>query len=454
LLKEYVPFLAVILFSASVLVGFVGLYGHLHEERKESGNTLWNLVQLETDYLDFQHALDLYTHPQGSVSQADVHGRFELLVNRLAQFTEGEQAVQLHSNAGVPETVAGLEAALAAIEADIRRLSPDDDATYRAIRDRLAAFRQPIRAAARASLLAEADGTPLKLYDDRGSYALLALSLIGTLASGSFLIVLLVRHLRKANCAWAKARQAQREAEDANRAKSQFLANVSHDLRTPLNAIIGFSQMIELDVLGPLADSRYRDYGRDIRTSAQHLQSLIDDLLDLSKIELGRFTLREEIVDVADVVASSIYMIDDQAKAAGVTIRSRLPVDLPLLVADARALKQVILNLLSNGVKFTPNGGRVTVSVRLRYDGCMLFYVADTGIGIAERDLARVTAPFEQAHNARLRGHRGTGLGLSLCKRLVELQGGTMTITSQRGVGTTVAITFPAERVHRIALAA
>jgi signal transduction histidine kinase len=157
---------------------------------------------------------------------------------------------------------------------------------------------------------------------------------------------------------------------------------------------------------------------------------------------------------VTDVVASSIYMIDDQAKAAGVSIRSHLPVGLPPLTADVRALKQILLNLLSNGVKFTPKGGHVTVSARLRFDGCMLFYVSDTGVGIADKDLRRVTAPFEQADNPLFRRHRGTGLGLALCKRLIGLHGGELTIASQRGVGTTVTVAFPAHRVQAIARAA
>jgi signal transduction histidine kinase len=227
---------------------------------------------------------------------------------------------------------------------------------------------------------------------------------------------------------------------------------MSHELRTPLNAVIGFSEIIKEAMLGDDRIDSYRGYATDIHESGCHLLSLINDILDMSKIEAGKLELVDETVDLADAIETSLRLVRERALQNGVDLVSDVPEDLPSLTADLRKIKQIAINLLSNAVKFTPAGGRVTVSACVRDDGRMILRVADTGIGIAEDDIETVLAPFGQADAGLNRQYEGTGLGLSLTKALAELHGGTLDIKSRTGEpdrGTTVDVVFPAARVIR-----
>ncbi|MBW3616267.1 MAG: PAS domain-containing protein [Proteobacteria bacterium] len=230
-------------------------------------------------------------------------------------------------------------------------------------------------------------------------------------------------------------------AEGANKAKSEFLANMSHELRTPLNAINGFSEIMVGEMFGPLGDPRYKGYAADILNSGQHLLALINDILDMSKIEAGKMNLNIEPVSLDEVVEGSVRLVRDRAEAAGLALRVDLPA-LPEVDADYRALKQVMLNLLSNALKFTPRGGRVAVEA-LREGGRVRVSVADNGIGISEEDLARLARPFEQAESQLVKTQQGSGLGLALTKSLVELHGGRLELSSEPNVGTTASFTLP-----------
>jgi PAS domain S-box-containing protein len=252
-----------------------------------------------------------------------------------------------------------------------------------------------------------------------------------------------ITHLKRAE---ADLRQAKEQAELANRAKSAFLANMSHELRTPLNAIIGFAEIIQMEMLGPVGTARYLEYATDIGTSGHHLLNLINDLLDLSKIEAGKLELHESWVDIPATVETCLRFVKERALNHGVTLATELIGTLPPLWADERAMKQILLNLLTNAVKFTPDGGRVTVCATLDAERRLRLAVSDTGIGIAPKDMPRVLEAFGQIDSAMNRKHAGTGLGLPLTRSLIELHGGEFAIESEAGKGTTVSAHFPVQR--------
>jgi len=234
-------------------------------------------------------------------------------------------------------------------------------------------------------------------------------------------------------------------AETANRAKSEFLANMSHELRTPLNAINGFSEIMVGEMYGPLGDPRYRDYARDILNSGEHLLALINDILDMSKIEAGKLHLRFEQLSMEEVASETARLVKARADVVGVSIVLNFPA-LPDIEADYRAVKQVMLNLLSNAVKYTPRGGTVTISAEARTDpmgGRVCVSVKDTGIGIPQEDLQRLARPFEQVESHLARTTSGTGLGLALTKSLVEMHNGDLHLESTPGEGTTVSFVLP-----------
>ncbi|MGC1303503.1 MAG: ATP-binding protein, partial [Caulobacteraceae bacterium] len=239
-------------------------------------------------------------------------------------------------------------------------------------------------------------------------------------------------------------------AENANSAKSEFLANMSHELRTPLNAINGFSEIMATEMFGVLGDRRYKEYANDILSSGQHLLALINDILDMSKIEAGKMNLSFEALELEDLVGEAVRLMRNRAEAAKLRMEIDIPADLPTVDADYRAVKQVLLNLLSNAVKFTPQGGRIVVAAR-EADGPtgrrVRITVTDSGIGIAPEDLARLAKPFEQVETQHSKTQQGTGLGLALTKSLVELHEGVFTMESAPGVGTTVIFTLPIRRI-------
>lgn len=237
------------------------------------------------------------------------------------------------------------------------------------------------------------------------------------------------------------------EARAANRAKTQFLANMSHELRTPLNAIIGFSEMFKLETFGPLASPQYKDYAYDIHDSAGHLLAIINDILDVSKIEAGERDLNEAELNVEAVIESCLRLVKERAERADHTIAVELSEVLPGLYAEERALKQILLNLLSNAIKFTPDRGRISVAAGIADDGGLELCVIDTGIGIAAEDTDQAMSHFGQVDAKLERNYEGTGLGLPLARSLIELHGGTIRLESEVGVGTTVTVRFPAERV-------
>jgi len=241
-------------------------------------------------------------------------------------------------------------------------------------------------------------------------------------------------------------RRAQMDAEMANRAKSQFLANVSHELRTPLNAIIGFSEVMKDELMGPLGARIYKEYSGDIHESGRHLLAIINDILDLSRVESGQATLNEGEIDVPHMIEACLTLIRGKANDSALTVATDMAPRLPNLYGDERLLKQALLNLLSNAVKFTPRGGSVKVKAALTGEGLDIS-VIDSGIGMTPAELEQVARPFVQLENWLVRKYEGTGLGLSIVKAFCELHGGSLYISSEAGRGTTTTIHLPATRI-------
>lgn len=241
-------------------------------------------------------------------------------------------------------------------------------------------------------------------------------------------------------------RHAWEQADHASRAKSEFVAIMAHELRTPLNAINGFSEVMTRRLFGPLGDPHYESYAADIQSSGQHLLALINDLLDLSTIEAGRLQLSCEDIVIADAVDAGLALVRERATGKGIALETALDPAYTGLRADRRALKQMLVNLLSNAVKFTPEGGRIAVTAEGLADGSLALTVSDTGMGIAEEDLETVVKPFQQGRAGRRSPERGSGLGLSLVKSLIELHGGRLELTSRTGAGTDARLVFPVDR--------
>lgn len=243
---------------------------------------------------------------------------------------------------------------------------------------------------------------------------------------------------------------ALRQAEEASRAKSQFLANMSHELRTPLNAIIGFSEVIRNEMFGPVGTAKYLEYAADIHRSGQHLLEIINDILDLSKLEAGKFDLSETEISPSRLVDDCLFLVRDRAAAAGLKLTVAIPDGMPALRADERALKQIVINLLSNAVKFTPRGGSVTIRGGISEDGCCEISVTDTGIGMHETEIEVALTPFGQIDSAMARNHQGTGIGLPLAQSLARLHGGNITVRSAPGLGTCITVSLPVNRIIRL----
>ena len=241
--------------------------------------------------------------------------------------------------------------------------------------------------------------------------------------------------------------EARRRAEAANKAKSRFLATMSHELRTPLNAIMGFSEVMEKELLGPIGSDTYREYAQNIYSSGDHLLCIINEILDLSRIEAGRYDLHEETVSLTDIAEECERLVKIKADAKALQIVEDFAPDLPHVWADPRAMRQICLNLLSNALKFTPKGGRITLTVGHTLDGGQFMTVSDTGPGIPKDEIPRVLQAFGQGSLAHETAEGGTGLGLPIVQNLIHLQGGTFDLKSELRKGTEVTVTLPRQRV-------
>jgi len=258
-------------------------------------------------------------------------------------------------------------------------------------------------------------------------------------------VVFIIRMLRNAEQLERALAATLEQVEEVSRSKSQFLAHMSHELRTPLNAIIGFSEITKQQMFGPISE-RYLDYARDINASGSHLLSLINDVLDLSRVESGKYELQEKAVDVRAVVDASLAMVRFRAGEAGLGLATEIAPSLPRLKADERAVKQVLLNLLSNAVKYTPARGAIVVRAAAGPAGLEIA-VSDTGCGIPAAMMARLFEPFHRADSMVTRAVEGSGLGLAISRHYMELHGGTLDLRNELGGGTVATAVFPAARL-------
>lgn len=247
----------------------------------------------------------------------------------------------------------------------------------------------------------------------------------------------------------AMSEEARRRAEEANLAKSRFLASMSHELRTPLNAILGFSEVMGSEVLGPMGNDTYKEYANDIHVSGKHLLELINEILDLSRIEAGRYQLNEESTNLAYVLDECCHLVELRARGKKIRIRPQFEVGMPPLLADQRAVRQIALNLLSNAIKFTPNGGEIRIHVGWTAGGGQYFSIKDNGPGIPPEEIPVVLAAFGQGAIAIKSAEQGTGLGLPIVQGLVDLHGGTFELAAKLREGTEATVIFPQSRVIR-----
>ena len=244
-----------------------------------------------------------------------------------------------------------------------------------------------------------------------------------------------------------RLKMANLELATANRTKSEFLANMSHELRTPLNAVIGFSEIMLLETFGDLGNPKYLEYARHIHSSGAHLLRIINDILDLSKIEAGKMELIEESLDLHQIIENSVQLVSEKAREHEVAISIEIAENVPNVWADERMIKQVLINLLSNAVKFTPAGGKIAIASWIENDGKLAISISDTGLGISPEDQEQIFDPFVQVDSGLNRKFDGTGLGLPLSMAMVQLHSGTLDLESAVGAGTTVTIRLPHGRL-------
>ncbi len=415
---------------------------------------VFSTFKAKAEFAAFQHALAL-TARGGDPSDIErVVLSYDIVYSRTKTLVESHWGDRYYADPKAGSLVDTFRTSVYEMEPLIEALTGGDLGALTRLQERAAPLERVILRLNSASwqldskLVTEGRRHLLRLF------SMLAGLLVGLVAAVTAFIFMLVHQIRVTDGARAELQtlsqdllRAKDDAEAANRAKSSFLATMSHELRTPLNAIIGFSQMIHREVLGPVGDARYRQYADDISASGGHLLGLVNGILDLSRIEAGKFELAEDVIDLPAVMAACVEIVKRTPAAAGVEFGGPARLAIPPIWADEKAVRQVLLNVMSNAAKFTPPGGAVYVDARLSGDGAVCVVVRDTGIGMDSVEVDRATEAFAQADSTIAREQEGAGLGLSITQSLMALHGGELLIDSEKGRGTTITLRFPPGRV-------
>ncbi len=454
--------IAALLVCTGVVAGlFLTTLSQLYRRAESSQyDILWYSYQAHLEYLKLTQMLQTAQLPEARVSRQSIELTADIFFSRRQGIITALGEEIGHDNPQLTGVLAGIDALLKTTD----RLLAQPGITVAALAQGMAEAAVPLGPLMQDMLVEVRQRSAEHWQEDQrmtldtlsGIVAAAVILLVALLAFGG-LSTLQMRRLetqREQLTELSRSLRAAKEAaEEANSAKSAFLANMSHELRTPLNAVIGFSEVLRSELFGPLGNQRYHEYAEDILVSARHLLTLVNDLLDHSRIEAGAYIIDEDWIDLGRSIAMAIKVFEQQAEKQKVTVRTDIAPRLPALHADGRAVQQILINLISNALKFTPEGGSVVVTAQCDERGRQSIAVRDTGIGIAEGDIPRALEPFVQLENPMSKRHQGAGLGLPIVRSLARLHHAELEISSAAGRGSTFTVRFPAERTAPAAAA-